>query len=124
MNSPIANRVNTIFVHVSDLMTSVQWYSQLLGQEYNEKEVVDPVYNLKINHHTGITLDAGATGANKQIRMNPYPLFNFHTDDIEEAYKFAEKIDCKIESEIVKFEDFSYFTISDPDHNIIMICTG
>ena len=49
MESPIRNKINTIFVHVSDLERSVKWYSQLLGQNYDLTAVERPVYNIKIN---------------------------------------------------------------------------
>ncbi|MGE8205536.1 VOC family protein [Heyndrickxia sp. NPDC080065] len=124
MNSPINNQINTIFVHASDLKKSVQWYSKLLGQEYDPTEVSNPVYNIKINHHTGLTLDAGPEGVTKQPNTSSYPLFNFHTNDIHRSYDYVRQLDYKIESDIVHFPDFSFFTISDPDRNIIMICTG
>ncbi len=124
MNSPIKNQINTIFVHVSDLKRSVIWYSQLLGQEYDTAEIRRPVYNIKISDHTGLTLDAGPEEIIKRTKNCEYPLFNFHTDQIYVAYNYVNSLGYKIESEIVNFDDFSYFTISDPDRNIIMICTG
>ncbi|MFD1020881.1 VOC family protein [Thalassobacillus hwangdonensis] len=124
MHSPVRNEIHTIFVHVSDLKSSVKWYSELLGQEYDLETVTDPVYNLSINHHTGLTLDAGSETEEKQVTPSKYPLFNFHTDDIQEAYTFAEDQGYTIESGITNFEDFSFFTILDPDGHCIMICTG
>lgn len=124
MNSPIQNKINTIFVHVSDLPRSVKWYSELLGQDYDLNEVKKPVYNLKIDHHTGLTLDAGPIRVEKKNSPPSHPLFNFHTDDISHAYKYVIELGYKVKEEIVQFDDFSFFTISDPDHNIIMICTG
>jgi len=124
MNSPIKNQINTIFVHVSDLERSVTWYSQLLGQAYDTAEIRRPVYNIEINDHTGLTLDAGPGDIIKKADNSEYPLFNFHTDEINVAYNFVNSLGYKIESEIITFDDFSYFTISDPDRNIIMVCTG
>ncbi|MBB2480777.1 VOC family protein [Bacillus sp. APMAM] len=124
MQSPIVNQINTIFVHVSDLGRSVEWYSKLLDQEYNLAEVHPPVYNMKINHHTGLTLDAGLSETTKQINPSGNPLFNFHTNDIDEAYEYIKQLGYKMESDIVRFEDFAFFNVSDPDKNIVMICTG
>jgi len=123
MNSPIKNQINTIFVHVSDLERSVIWYSQLLGQAYDTAEISRPVYNIEINGRTGLTLDAGPKEI-KKLKSHEYPLFNFQTDQINEAYHYVNSLGYKIESEIVNFDDFSYFTISDPDGNMIMVCTG
>ncbi|MCG7344099.1 VOC family protein [Sporosarcina sp. ACRSL] len=124
MSSPVAIKINTIFVHVSDLKQSVKWYSQLLGQEYDSTTIERPVYNMKIAHHTGLTLDAGPEGVTKKLLPSDYPLFNFHTENIEQSYAYVNELGYKVESEIVSFDDFSFFTLRDPDGNFIMICTG
>lgn len=124
MNSPIKNQMNTVFVHVSHLKESVQWYSQLLGQNVDLTEVSNPVYNIEVNHYTSLTLDAGPTGIEKDIKNIKFPLFNFHTDDIHQSYAYVKKLGYQIMSDIIKFDNFSYFNISDPDDNLIMICTA
>ncbi|WP_095742904.1 VOC family protein [Sediminibacillus massiliensis] len=124
MSRPIKNQINTIFIHVSDLKKSVQWYSRLLNQEVDLTEVAKPVHNLVMNQYTGLTLDAGPPGEHKEISPSSNPLFNFHTDEIRESYEFVKELGCAIETDIVEFDDFAYFNISDPDGNIIMICTG
>ncbi|MFD1387298.1 VOC family protein [Oceanobacillus oncorhynchi subsp. oncorhynchi] len=124
MPHPILNKTNTIFIHVSNLEKSVIWYSKLLNQPIDVSYVSPPVYNLEMNQNTGITLDAGPSGTTKEITPHPGPLFNFHTDDIHQAYEYIEKLKYEIVSEIIKFNDFAYFNISDPDGNVIMICNG
>ncbi|WP_113927908.1 VOC family protein [Bacillus sp. P14.5] len=124
MNSPIRNRINTIFVHVRDLKESVRWYAELIDQPYDLKTVKDPVYNLPINHFTGLTLDSGPEGVRKDPSRSDYPLFNFHTEDIEKAFTFVKGKDYEVCSDITRYEDFAFFTIKDLDSNIIMICTG
>ncbi|MDG5472237.1 VOC family protein [Jeotgalibacillus sp. ET6] len=124
MKHPIDNKMNTVFVHVSDLKTSAQWYAKLLGQEINTQEVQLPVWNMKIQGHTGLTLDAGKD-SKKVVTPSPYPLFNFHTDNLEKALQFVME-EMKVEEIVEKTEisDFSYFLIKDPDGHCIMICTG
>ncbi|KEZ53697.1 VOC family protein [Metabacillus indicus] len=124
MNSPIHNKINTVFVHVSDLHRSVMWYTQLLGQTFDSKTIEKPVYTIDISESTGLTLDAGPAGISKKASSSDYPLFNFHTDDIDKSYEYVKTLGYQIKSDIVRFEDFSFFTISDPDHYTIMICTG
>ncbi|OIU72801.1 VOC family protein [Rossellomorea aquimaris] len=124
MKSPIVNQINTVFVHVSNLKESVRWYSELLGQEYDLDEVADPVYNMEINHYTGLTLDAGPAGETKQVKPSDHPLFNFHTEDIEEAFSFVKEMGIEVAESIVRFDDFSFFKVKDPDGNVVMICTG
>lgn len=124
MSSPITNKINTIFVHVSDLEQSVKWYSQLLGQDYDSDRIERPVYNIKVADHTGLTLDAGPGGITKDSSTNEHPLFNFHTENIDDSYTYVKDLGYKVKSEIIRFDDFSFFTILDPDKNVIMICTG
>ncbi len=124
MKSPIMNQINTVFVHVSNLKESVRWYSELLGLEYDLDMVNDPVYNISINQHTGLTLDAGPEDRTKDSNPSHYPLFNFHTENIDEAWSYVENMGYDIDSSIIRFDDFSFFTIKDLDGNIIMICTG
>jgi catechol 2,3-dioxygenase-like lactoylglutathione lyase family enzyme len=124
MKSPINNQINTVFVHVSNLKKSVRWYSELLGQEYDLDAVSDPVYNIKINHHTGLTLDSGPEGVSKKVDALENPLFNFHTGDIDAAFAFVEEMGYEAAEGIVRFDDFSFFTVRDPDGNVVMICTG
>lgn len=124
MTSPIKNRMNTIFVHVSNLEASVKWYTQLFNQEVDLSKVAKPVHNLFMDQYTGLTLDAGPSGVTKTITPSGYPLFNFHTDNIKKSYEFIKELGYKVETEIIEFDDFAYFNISDPDKNIIMICNG
>lgn len=124
MNSPIKNKMNTIFVHVSNLEDSVKWYSRLLNQDVDLSKVSNPVHNLLMDQYTGLTLDAGSSDTTKIIIPSLHPLFNFHTDDIKKSYDFIKEIGYEVESDIVDFADFAYFNISDPDKNIIMICNG
>lgn len=87
-------------------------------------EVSNPVYNVTMNHTTGLMLDAGPPGMMKEVTPASHPLFNLHTDDIDESYAYVKELDVQIESNITRFDDFAFFHISDPDGNIIMICTG
>jgi predicted enzyme related to lactoylglutathione lyase len=124
MQSPVLNKINTIFVHVSNLERSVKWYCQLLDQPFDSNLIERPVYNIQINDYTGLTLDAGQKGTLKEIKATKYPLFNFHTHNIDESFFYVKDLGFTIETDIVRFDDFAYFTISDPDDNHIMICTG
>ncbi|RPF55288.1 VOC family protein [Aquisalibacillus elongatus] len=124
MKSVIKSQINTVFIHVSDLRESVNWYSQLLGHDVDLSKVSDPVYNFQLNHHTGLTLDSGPNGETKDIKASQYPLFNFHTDDIQKSYEDLQKQGYQIETDIIEFDDLAYFNVSDPDQNIIMICNA
>ncbi|MGD6843417.1 VOC family protein [Bacillus infantis] len=123
MGTSIVNRMNTVFVHVADLKKSAGWYCKLLGQKVTEP-VENPVYNVKMDGETGLTLDAGSCADGKRPQAGPNPLFNLHTGDIHKAYSWMEKEGFDVQAGITHFDDFSFFNVKDPDGNIIMICTG
>lgn len=124
MKSVIEKRLNTVFVHVSDLSASVDWYGKLLNFSPDITTVTNPVYTFTLDQHTSLTLDAGPSGEQKQIIPSPHPLFNFHTKEIEQAYALVKELGFSIQSNIETYPDLSFFTLLDPDGHIIMICDG
>lgn len=124
LKSPIQSKINTVFVHVKDLKPSVKWYSNLLGQSFDPSSVADPVHNIYVNNHTGLTLDAGPPNVSKDFTPSPYPLFNLHTSDIDQSYHYVKELNYQIDSEVIRFDDVSFFNVRDLDGNIIMICEG
>lgn len=51
-------------------------------------------------------------------------LFNFYTNNIDDAYQYIKDKGIPIVREIERFDDFAYFNIQDLDGNILMICDG
>ncbi len=124
MVSPIHNRVDTIFVHVTDLEKSIRWYSELFGIELKEGEHKGPIYTFNMGDgRPGITLDNHCFDSNYEFIPSNQPLFNLSTTDIYAAYEHVKKIGGEIVTEIEVFPDLSDFTFKDPDGNIIMVCT-
>lgn len=122
MKSPIANRVDTIFVHVTDLEKAVRWYSQLLGVEVR-RNIQAPIYTFDMGAgRPGLTLDNHCFDANYVHKPSEQPLFNLSTRDILAAYQFVKEMGADGVTEIQTFPDLSEFTFKDPDGNIIMIC--
>ncbi|GGF34054.1 hypothetical protein GCM10010954_36370 [Halobacillus andaensis] len=125
MSHPIQPKMNTVFVHVTDLSRSVRWYSQLLDRSVKDEDVRSPVYTFSLSQHTSLTLDAGPSDTEpKTVEPLPYPLFNIYTRDVKRAYSFAREKGLRIAAPVTEFEDLSFFNLYDPDRNIIMICNG
>ena len=123
-SSPLASKVNGVFIHVSNLKNSAEWYSTLLGVPFNKDEVEPPVYNIPVNSQTGLTLDDHSFDPGFLLSPSNHVLFNFHTDDIDEAYRFVKSIGTEITREIERIGDFAYFNFRDPDGNVLMICNN
>lgn len=120
--SPIHNRVDTIFVHVTNLEHSIRWYSELLGLEIRGDNHPGPIYTLDMGAgRPGITLDNHCLDDHFEHIPSSQPLFNLSASDIDAAYRHAKKLSTEV-SEIVTFPDLSEFTFKDPDGNIIMVC--
>ncbi|MDX8361973.1 VOC family protein [Cytobacillus sp. IB215316] len=122
MQSPIKNQLNITFVPVSNMKESVKWYSHLLGQNYDERKVNKPVFNMNVNGYTNLLLDAGTKGHTQHVCPSPHPLFSFFTEDIAASYEYVQKLGYTIHSPIQEFDDIAFFVIKDLDGNLVMIC--
>ncbi|WP_152391844.1 VOC family protein [Paenibacillus guangzhouensis] len=126
MKSPIMSRVDTIFIHVTNLKESVKWYSTLLGIEFNEDNPCEgPIHTFPMGENRpGLTLDNHCFDE-EEYKFNPsnQPLFNLSTEDIDEAYEFVKRMGAEFVTEIARYPDLSDFSFKDPDGNILMICS-
>lgn len=120
--SPIASKVNNVFIHVKDLKRSAEWYSQLLGVSFNPDKVESPVYNLPVTTQTGLTLDDHTFDPKFVFQPSPHVLFNLYVEDIDAAYHFIKEKNITIVKEIERIGEFAYFNFQDPDGNVLMIC--
>jgi catechol 2,3-dioxygenase-like lactoylglutathione lyase family enzyme len=58
MTTPIKNKIGSVFVHVSDLRHSAEWYSKLMGLPLLEERLNGgPVYWFELEGETGLILD-------------------------------------------------------------------
>ena len=122
--SPLACKVNNVFIHVSNLVESAEWYSNLLGLPFSKKDVTSPVYNIPVTSETGLTLDDHTFDPDFTLKPSNHALFNFCVDDIDEAYDFVKQKEITIVREIERIGDFAYFNFQDLDGNVLMICNN
>ncbi|MBS4198129.1 VOC family protein [Bacillus sp. FJAT-49732] len=124
MKPIIYNRVDTIFIHVSNLKESVRWYSKLFGLEFKESDYKGPIHTIDMGPgRPGLTLDNHCFDEEYKFMPSNQPLFNLSTDDINIAYKLVKDMGAEIVTEIETFPNLADFTFKDPNGNIIMICT-
>ncbi|MFD1206027.1 MULTISPECIES: VOC family protein [Sporosarcina] len=120
--TPIKNQMNGVFIHVSDLKASAQWYSDLLGLDLDIEKVVSPVYNLPIIGTTSLTLDDHTFDLHFKHTVSPSPIFNLYAPEIEQAYQYVKDKGIQIVREIEWVEETAWFNIKDIDGNVVMIC--
>ncbi len=123
-SNPVKNQIGTVFIHVKDLKKSVEWYSNIIGFEYDRSSVESPVYNIPIDGATGLTLDDHKFDENFTHKPSSNPICNLLVEDIDEAYHFMKNNNLEIVREIERIgEDFAWFNFADPDGNVLMACT-
>ncbi len=120
----IENRVDTIFIHVTDLKRSVRWYGELLGIEVKQEKLSGPIYTLSMGEgRPGITLDNHCFDEEYNFSPSNQPLFNFSTIDIQQAFQHVKEMGGEIMTEIISYPDLEEFSFKDPDGNILMVCS-
>ncbi|MBD8070735.1 VOC family protein [Bacillus sp. PS06] len=122
--SPLASKINNVFIHVSDLRKSAEWYSDLLGIPFHHDKVSSPVYNIPVSSETGLTLDDHTFDPDFKFNPAEHVLFNFYSKDVDEAYRFVKSKGGIVVKEIERIGDFAYFNFKDLDGNVLMICNG
>ncbi|MCM3719058.1 VOC family protein [Fictibacillus phosphorivorans] len=120
--APIQSHINNVFVHVSDLKKSAEWYAKLLGITVELDQVESPVYNIPVTGQTGLTLDDHTFDPTFHRAPGTGPMFNLFAPDIDEAYKDLREKNFKITREIEWHGEVAWFNVEDPDGNAVMVC--
>ncbi|MFC5530080.1 VOC family protein [Cohnella yongneupensis] len=119
VRSPIENAADTVFIHVTDLRRSAEWYSMLMELPLLEERLNGGnVYWLMLEGGTGINLDDNRNTSPDTPRVR----FMYKTDDIDEAYRYLEQKGIATLTPIERYPwGLSYFRFTDPDGNGLMV---
>ena len=117
MDSPIQNRIGNVFVSVSDMERSIEWYSTLFGLSTGDVAHEGTIYDVEMAGETGLILDA-----NRPMEHCSQPLCFFWTDDIEATREFLAGIDAPIHMGPEDIGSVTFLTFEDPDGNRLMAC--
>lgn len=120
--SPIQNKVGSIFVPVRDLEESRQWYCQLLGLNAMDCEILNGHLCPLPMQGTGLILDTMPMWGGEESGGAPHittPVFMLLTNDLEAAFAYAVETDVDI---VTTIQNNQWFVIKDPNGNLLMIC--
>lgn len=134
------------YIETNDFKMSVEFYKQILGIEpnefcpnrwvefecgnklslYNKKFDEDKIRNNQklSNNYNEAYINSFYDATDE--RQNNIVTFNFYTDNLKEEYIRIKKLKIGEVSKIMYVnivEPYYYFTISDPDGNILEICS-
>jgi predicted enzyme related to lactoylglutathione lyase len=122
---PIESKIGAVFVPVTDMNRSVNWYKKLLDQPLDpkfadqEKSDERTVYSIELGETT-LLLDSMNRD---ELKASPNHLFYFSTKDIIKSFQHLVELQVDIvnprEDEITK--DSRVIVIKDPDGNRIII---
>ena len=120
-HNPIKNHVGGIFVHVTDMQRSIQWYSDLLGMENAGTDYHNGIYEFPMQRQQGTTLLLDSNINFTKIDGR-HPQFMLATDDIQEAYRYLQAKEARFIGDIEYAGPVSFFVVEDPDGNLVMVC--
>ncbi|MGN7479494.1 VOC family protein [Solibacillus silvestris] len=115
MANPILNQIGTVFIPVSNIEDSRDWYCDILGVKNEEEIMFGHLYVIPMEG-TGIVLDSKIYSEEKIFKT---PAFHLNTKNIKEAFQFMSNKGVNLITEI---EHNHYFNFKDPDGNILMVC--
>ncbi|MDM5335818.1 VOC family protein [Fictibacillus enclensis] len=123
----IKSKINTVFIHVTDLKRAVDWYADTLGFSVDQEEYKAlndlPVYTFQMGE-TSLSLDAHKFDDSFVFKPAPHPVCNIHCEDIYKAHEMLKDKKVEILSDVIDLGDLAFFNIKDMDGNVLMMCNG
>ncbi|HEY0828557.1 MAG TPA: VOC family protein [Bacilli bacterium] len=121
-NSPIKNKVGSIFVPVRDIEKSRSWYCRVLGLNEIDCKIVSGHLCPLPMEGTGVILDTMPMWGGDQPGGAPTietPAFMLMTEDLKGSLDYMKGLGVELVTEI---EHDQWFVVKDPDGNKLMIC--
>lgn len=120
--SPIQRKLGSVFIPVSNIERSRDWYCALLGLPAESCDIMFGHLCPLPMEGPGIMLDTMPMWGGDRPEGAPsiqVPAFMLVTDDLEGSYEYAKQLGIEFASEI---EHDHWFVIKDPDGNMLIIC--
>lgn len=117
--SPIVNQISAIFINVTDMNRAIRFHSEVLALPYEEVGPDQTIYGLQTAGGSSLLLDV-----NRHRQGDSYhTLFMFATRDVDASKAYLEANGVPVFTDIERYGEIQFFTVQDPDGNVIMIST-
>jgi predicted enzyme related to lactoylglutathione lyase len=118
MTSPIQNRIGQVFIPVSDMRRSIEWYSKVLGYDPGPASHEGTIHDIPMAGETRLCLDANRPAFDPE---GP-PRFFWWTEDIESTHAFLASLGVDVAGDIEDVGSVAFLQFRDPDGNMLMVC--
>lgn len=118
--SPILPRIAGVFLNVREVRHAAAWISDFLQTPLREEEAAAAsIYAVDTSGGAALLLDG-----NRYLKGEDFEIpFMVPTDDVDAAWAYAvETMGMKVFHGIEGHGDVSFFTLEDPDRNLVMVC--
>jgi len=119
--SPILNRIGGVFLNVTDMNRAIRFHSEVLGLPYHEvgSGPENSIYDLTMRSGSGVLLDD-----NRFRQGDDYQtLFMLVSPDVDASKAYLASNGVQVFTDIERHGEMSFFTVKDPDDNVIMVCS-
>ncbi|TDF95956.1 VOC family protein [Paenibacillus piri] len=116
--SPIRPRIGGVFINVREMKAAADWISDLLGVALPDDAADSSICIVPTSRGAHLLLDD-----NRARRGETFEIpFMFDSNDIDAAYSYAADRGMTIFHGIERLNTVAYFTLADPDGNLVMVC--
>lgn len=93
MTSPINNKLNGVFIPVSDIEKARDWYCELLNHPNDGELFFGHIYVLPMQGSVNIILDSKIYDPDHVFKI---PAIQLSTDNIEESYAYIKSMNVSL----------------------------
>ncbi|NLP52580.1 VOC family protein [Bacillus sp. RO1] len=113
--SKLFNRIDTVFLEVTDMEKSIGWYTDVLGFSVRWHDVENGYAAIEMGE-TPLTL----VGA-EEVTPGSHCLLNFYSADINAAHQKLVESGVQVE-DVMDYGTVLSFEFKDPDGHILGVC--
>ncbi|TYS67853.1 hypothetical protein FZC76_14955 [Sutcliffiella horikoshii] len=113
--SSLFKRIDTVFLEVTDMSRSINWYTEVLGFSVRWQDEENGYAAIEIGE-TPLTLV-------RAVKVTPasHCLLNFYSSDINEAHQNLRENGVLVE-DVIDYGTVLSFEFKDPDGHILGVC--